>query len=138
MIFHLRATNVTRGHLGRILENGAMLGEMSPTESWFSKERENWALRSKEDSQSGEGSWRSAFVQQGCAVWRGELGSRCRMGVRKWARGDLLLLPGVEPGRWRFLQRRGDLDVKSFLLSWGGESLSVAGTHAHQHVLGIR
>lgn len=61
------------------------------------------------------------------------------MGVRKWARGDLLLLPGVEPGKWRFLQRGGDLDVKkSFLLSWGGESLSVAGTHTHRHVLGIR
>ena len=35
-----------------------------------------------------------------------------------WARVDLLLLPGLEPSRWGFLQRRGDLDVKkSFLTS---------------------
>lgn len=58
--------------------------------------------------------------------------------VRKDRSACFLLLSGVEPSRWRLLERGGDLDVKRSFLTpqmaprghWG-ESLSIAGTHTH-------
>ena len=63
-----------KGHLWEILENGAKPGEMSPRESWFSKERansEHCIPKRIHRAMSGDG---NEFVcPLGCLVWRGRV-----------------------------------------------------------------